>query len=99
MDEELTEIFTTEQHTNEIVKTLTNVQIDIYLDLGVKILISAQQKLESGEYIEEGITKKQLELDIARIEYNLDIFTEALVIKENMVVITKYPKAMYFHMN
>jgi hypothetical protein len=99
MDEELTEIFTTEQHTNEIVKALTNVQIDIYLDLGVKILISAQQKLESGEYIEEGITKKQLELDIARIEYNLDIFTEALVIKENMVVITKYPKAMYFHMN
>jgi hypothetical protein len=99
MNEDLTEIFTTEQHTDEIVKTLSHVQIDIYLDFGVKILISAQQKLESGEYIEHGIKREELELDIARIEYNLDIFTEALVIKENMIVITKYPKAMYFHMN
>ena len=99
MFDEITKLFLTEQYTNEIVSALTNKQIDSYLNYGVRILLSAKETLESGEYIEHGITRLQVELDIARIESNLSKFTEAFLIKERMMVLTKFEEPMFFHMN
>ena len=45
------------------------------------------------------MTKEAIELDIAMIEYNLEIFTEALMEKENAIVIMGYDKPMFIHMN
>ena len=99
MFSEITKLFLTEQYTSEIVSTLTNKEIDSYLDYGVRLLLDAKKILESGEYKEYGLTRSQVVLDIAKIEYNLDKFTEAFLIKERMMVLTKFEEPMFFHMN
>jgi len=99
MKKELLSMFTTEQFASEIVIALTNKEIDDYLNFGCKLLIDAKTVLASGEYLELGLTKAQVKLDIVRIEYNLDQFTKAFLMKENMLVLTKYDEPMFFHMN
>lgn len=96
---QLVKLFTTEQFTKEIVKACTNTMIDKYLSIGCRILVDAEEILESGEYEEHGINEARVKLDIERIKYNLDRFQEALMIKEKAEVITKYGNPMFFHAN
>ena len=49
------------------------------------------------EYLNSRIS--EVELDIARIRYNLEEFVKALLFVEKSDVITNYGNAMYYHMN
>jgi hypothetical protein len=62
-------------------------------------LEDAKLTLKLEFYKEIGKTKKQVELDIARITYNLEEFLKALLFVEKTAIITNYGKPMYFHMN
>jgi hypothetical protein len=99
MNSKLTQLFLTQQYAKEIENALTSKEIDNYIGFGVNLLMDAQQVLESGEYIGIGMSREDIELDIERIEYNLDEFTEAFMNKENAMVITKYERVMFYHMN
>ncbi len=46
-----------------------------------------------------GLTRDDVRLDIERIQYNLDLFTEAFMEKEKAMVIMNYDTPMFFHMN
>ena len=96
---ELVQLFTTQQYAKEIGSTLSNTEIDMYIEAGCKILEDAQEIVEKDLFDEARMTKKEVELDIERIEYNLDEFTKAFMKKENAMLIMKYDKPMFFHMN
>ncbi len=96
---ELVQLFTTQQYAKEIGSTLSNTEIDMYIEAGCKILEDAQEIVEKDLFDEARMTKKEVELDIERIEYNLDEFTKAFMKKENAMLIMKDDKPMFFHMN
>jgi len=96
---ELVQLFTTQQYAKEIGSTLSNTEIDMYIEAGCKILEDAQEIVEKDLFDEARMTRKEVELDIERIEYNLDEFTKAFMKKENAMLIMKDDKPMFFHMN
>ena len=96
---EIVELFTTEQYAKEIGSVLSNTEIDMYIEAGCKILGDAQEIIEENLFDEAGMTKEEIELDIKRIEYNLNEFTKAFMKKENAMLLMKDSKAMFFHMN
>ncbi len=103
MKTELTKIFTSQQYLEEIL-TLSNTEIDLWIEAGAKVLIGAEETLEDIEvnahlYEEMGLTRDDVRLDIERIQYNLDLFTEAFMEKEKAMVIMNYDAPMFFHMN
>ena len=98
MKKELLEMFRTEQHAVEVL-TMSNTEIDGYIEIGCVILGEAQEILTNKMWELVGMSKEAIELDIARIEYNLEIFTEAFMEKENAIVIMGYDKPIFIHMN
>ena len=99
MKEEILQMFRTEQYANEISSTLSNTEIDRYIGVGCLILGEAQEILSMKLWEAVGMTKEDIELDIVRIEYNLEQFTEAFMEKENVMLIMGYDKSMFIHMN
>lgn len=97
--ETLLDLFTKEQFAKEIQENLTNTEISVFIEKGMRLLNDAELCLKLELYQEIGKTKKQIELDIARIKYNLEEFIKALLFVEKSDVITNYGNAMYFHMN
>lgn len=97
--ETLLDLFTKEQFAKEIQSNLTNSEISVFIEKGIRLLNDAELCLKLELYQEIGKTKKQVELDIARIRYNLEEFVKALLFVEKSDVITNYGNAMYFHMN
>ena len=97
--ETLLDLFTKEQFAKEIQSNLTNIEISVFIDKGIKLLNDAELCLKLEFYKEIGKTKKQVELDIARIRYNLEEFVKALLFVEKSDVITNYGNVMYYHMN
>ena len=98
MKTDLSRIFTSEQYLSEIM-TLSNTDIDRWLEAGARVLIGAETTLEDGSYEEVGLSRDEVLLDIERIKYNLDLFTEAFVTKEKFMPLIKDDRVMYFHMN
>lgn len=98
--ETLLDLFTKEQFAKEIQSNLTNSEISVFIEKGLRLLNDAELCLKLELFHQEiGKTKKQIELDIARIRYNLEEFVKALLFIEKADVITNYGNAMYFHMN
>ena len=97
--ETLLDLFTKEQFAKEIQENLTNTEISVFIEKGIRLLSDAELCLKLELFQEIGKTKKQIELDIARIKYNLEEFIKALLFVEKSDVITNYGNAMYFHMN
>ena len=93
------QLFVTQQYEKEIGSTLSNTEIDMYIGLGCKLLEDAQEVVEKNLFDEAGMTKEEVDLDIERIEYNLNEFTKAFMTKENTIVIVKDNKPMFYHMN
>jgi type VI protein secretion system component VasA len=98
MKTDLSKVFTSEQHLDEIM-TLSNTDIDRYLEAGARVLIGAETALEDGSYEEVGLSRDEVLLDIERINYNLDLFTEAFATKEKFIPLINGDMVMYFHMN
>tara|TARA_B100001173_G_scaffold131362_1_gene113938 strand:- start:1250 stop:1561 length:312 start_codon:yes stop_codon:yes gene_type:complete len=96
---QIVEVFTKEQFAIEIGKVLTNTEIDMWIGAGCKILGDAQEILEKELFDEAGMTRKEVELEIKKIEYNLNEFTKAFMKKENAMLLMKDSKPMFFHMN
>jgi sulfopyruvate decarboxylase TPP-binding subunit len=96
---EILELFRTQQYAEEIGKVLSNREIDLYISIGCRLLAEAQEVLENETYHEVGLSREEVILDIERIEYNLDEFTDAFMEKEKAMVVMKYDKPMFFHMN
>lgn len=96
---EILELFRTQQYSHEIVDALTSKEIDMYISIGCNLLAGAQEVLENETYHEVGLSREEVKLDIEKIEYNLDEFTEAFMEKESAMVIMKYDVPMFFHMN
>lgn len=96
---ELLELFRTQQYAEEIGKALSNREIDLYISIGCKLLAEAQEVIDKELFDELGLTKEEVILDIERIEYNLDEFTEAFMEKEKAIVLMKDNEPMFFHMN
>ena len=96
---QIVEVFTKEQFAIEIGKALTNTEIDMWIGAGCKILGDAQEILEKELFDEAGMTRKEVELEIKKIEYNLNEFTKAFMKKENAMLLIKDSKPMFFHMN
>mgnify|MGYP003636685431 FL=1 len=99
MDKEIIQLFVTQQYEKEIGSILSNTEIDMYIGLGIKLLEDAQEVVENKLFDEAGKTKEEVDLDIERIEYNLNEFTKAFMSKENAFVIVNDDKPMFFHMN
>lgn len=95
----LLKLFTEEQFAKEIADNLSNTEIDMYLDYGANLLIDAEKCLKEESYYEVGKTTAEVKLDIARIEYNLDQFTQAFLMKEKAEIMMQYGGVMYFHAN
>jgi hypothetical protein len=95
----LLKLFTEEQFAQEIHDNLSNTEIDNFLDAGTKLLLDAEEYLKDESYVEVGKTRSQVVLDIARIKYNLDQFTQAFLMKEKAEVMTEYGGIMFFHAN
>ena len=99
MDKEIIQLFVTQQYEKEIGSILSNTEIDMYIGLGIKLLEDAQEVVENKLFDEARKTREEVDLDIERIEYNLNEFTKAFMTKENAIVIVKDDKPMFFHMN
>ena len=96
---QIVEVFTKEQFAIEIGKVLNNTEIDMWIGAGCKILGDAQEILEKELFDEAGMTRKEVELEIKKIEYNLNEFTKAFMKKENAMLLMKDSKPMFFNMN
>ena len=96
---ELLELFRTQQYAEEIGKALSNREIDLYIGIGCRLIAEAQEVIDKELFDELGLTKEEVELDIAKFEYNLDEFTEAFMEKEKAIVLMKDNEPMFFHMN
>ncbi len=95
----LLKVFTEEQYVSEIVDNFSNTEIDEFIEAGSKLLIDAERCLEEKTYYEVGKTTAEVKLDIARIKYNLDKFTEAFLTKEKAEVLMSSGGIMFFQGN